>query len=100
MTIQYASDLHIEFPENRNFLAQNPIKPVGDVLVLAGDIVPFAVELFSLIENSGPDFWIYGHNHTNSPDFTIGETQICTNQLAYIQYEEQIGFNNRKTFNI
>jgi len=252
MTVQYASDLHIEFPENWNFLAQNPIKPVGDVLVLAGDIVPFAVmdkytdffkylsdhfkitywipgnheyyysdladrygsicekvfdnvflvnntvkqyenvsfifstlwskisisnqlqienrmsdfqviningnrftsfdynalhnesllfleqallqsnniktvvathhvptfmnyprkykndllneafavELFSLIENSGPDFWIYGHNHTNTPDFTIGNTQICTNQLGYIKYEEQIGFNIIKTFNI
>ena len=252
MTVQYVSDLHIEFPENRDFLAQNPIKPVGDVLVLAGDIVPFvvmdkysdffkylsdhfkitywipgnheyyysdlsdrygsiyekvfdnvflvnntaiqhenvnfifstlwskisisnqlqiengmsdfqvikingnrftsfeynalhnesllfleqallqgnniktvvathhvptfinypskyendllneafAVELFSLIENSGPDFWIYGHSHANSPDFTIGKTQICTNQLGYIKYEEQIGFNTIKTFNI
>lgn len=34
---QYISDLHLEFTENREFLRRNPIKPVGEVLLIAGD---------------------------------------------------------------
>ena len=37
MKIQYASDLHLEFAENRNFIENGGIEPVGEVLVLAGD---------------------------------------------------------------
>ena len=38
MKIQYASDLHLEFAENRNFIENGGIMPIGEILVLAGDI--------------------------------------------------------------
>lgn len=38
MKIQFASDLHLEFAENRSFIEDGGIVPVGEVLVLAGDV--------------------------------------------------------------
>lgn len=37
--IQVASDLHLEFNENREWLEKNPIFPKGDILLLARDII-------------------------------------------------------------
>lgn len=38
MTIQYASDLHLELRENADFVDSGAIEPAGDILLLAGDI--------------------------------------------------------------
>lgn len=68
MTIQYCSDLHLEFRENENFLKRNPLKAASDILLLAGDIVPFAVQnkrdwFFDLIsEQFEAVYWVPG-NH-------------------------------------
>lgn len=252
MKLQYASDLHLEFPENKEFLRKNPLKPEGDILILAGDVVPlinmtehadffdyvsdhfkttwwlpgnhefynsdikdingclnekirenvflvnnisiltgylnlifstlwtrisslnqfeirrslsdfhvirnggrlltveqynllheqsvrflqdeflkekpdktivvthhvptcinypekfkwdvlneaFAVELYDLIGSAQPDFWIFGHHHTNNIDFQIGKTRLITNQLGYVMYGEERGFDTGKVIHV
>jgi predicted phosphohydrolase len=60
----------------------------------------FAVELYGLIEDKGPDYWIYGHTHINTPDFTIGKTKLLTNQLGYVKYNEHGTFDHLKQFTI
>ncbi len=60
----------------------------------------FAVELFDLIDATGPDCWIYGHTHGNTPDFEIGKTRMLCNQLGYVKYGEYQQFNANKRITI
>ncbi len=47
MKIQYCSDLHLEFTQNSQFLRENPVEPVGDILILAGDITYWGKKHFN-----------------------------------------------------
>lgn len=80
MTIQYASDLHLEFIENRKQLNDINFVPKADILLLAGDIVPFRMlgqklNFITYLSNSFKKvYWIpgnheyYGYNVSPSSD--------------------------------
>ena len=59
MKIQYASDLHLEFPENSEYLKENPLKVTGEILILAGDIHVFDPEKKFMEE----PFWDWASEH-------------------------------------
>jgi predicted phosphohydrolase len=76
-------------------LLNYPKKYKGDILNEA-----FAVELYDFIEQSGVDYWLFGHHHHNLPAFMIGNTRMITNQLGYVRYNEHELFNNGAYFEI
>ncbi|MDY0104098.1 MAG: metallophosphoesterase [Lentimicrobium sp.] len=78
MKIQYASDLHLEFEHNSKHLANYPLKVCGEVLVLAGDIIPLQdVHLnhafFSFVSTHYEKvFWVPGNHefyHNDMAEF-------------------------------
>jgi DNA repair exonuclease SbcCD nuclease subunit len=52
----------------------------------------FASDLDAHILRWQPDYWMYGHSHANMPPVTLGNTQILTNQLGYVGYNEHTGY--------
>lgn len=82
MTIQYASDLHIEFPQNKEYLEKHPLQSTTDILILAGDIVPFTVidrhdAFFDYLNaNWKQVYWIPGNHEYYKGDFAMFDNLI------------------------
>lgn len=68
MRIQYCSDLHLELEKNSKYITNNPLFVKGDILILAGDIIPLHDEYFNnpffnfISKNYKIIFWVPG-NH-------------------------------------
>ena len=100
MKIQYCSDLHLEFPHNREYVKNNPIIPSGEILLLAGDILPFALldepsDFFDIISDSFEKvFWIPGNHEYYGSDINDRSTSFCekirSNVFLVNNHEEKI----------
>lgn len=56
----------------------------------------FQVDLDAFIEDSGVDYWIYGHTHFAGGSGTkIGGTALLCNQLGYVFQNEHLDFDRR-----
>lgn len=82
MTIHYCSDLHLEFAENRKWLEAHLPVGVGDVLVLAGDIIPLGMlpQLKGLLqrmtEGFGHVYWLPGNHEFYREDIAQWATPL------------------------
>jgi predicted phosphohydrolase len=91
MKIQYCSDLHLEFPENKFFLENNRIRTVGDILILAGDILPLRFKN----KTKYSDFYNYLSDSFDSIYWIPGNHEYYHSDISKIQGElnEQIRSN-------
>ena len=74
MKIQYASDLHLEFKENVDFIMKNPLKVNGEILILAGDINVINKEDF--MENP---FWDWASENYKQVIIAFGSHEFYKN---------------------
>jgi len=100
--IQYCSDLHLEFDQNSRHVSENPLTVTGDILILAGDIVPLHDEFLShsffryISDNFRQIFWVPGNHeyyYSDISDFDfssglklLGNINIINNNV--IEYED------------
>ncbi len=88
MKIQYCSDLHLEFLKNTYFLHSNKLVPKADILVLAGDILPFCkntdtIQYFDFLsDNFKQTYWLPG-NHEYYVSDVVRYHKYKANQIRH-----------------
>ena len=89
MILQYCSDLHLEFSQNEAYIKAHPIQPVGEVLILAGDIT-----LFNRIDYQ-KDFFNYVSDHFRETYWIPGNHEYYQSDISNRSgsFEEKIRDN-------
>jgi len=108
MKIQYCSDIHLEFEANQKCLRQQPLDVAGEVLILAGDIVPlheafFKDKFFDQVSDCYKlVFWVPGNHefyHKDLMEFTsemnikIRENVFVVNNISLVYNEVYFVFS-------
>ena len=63
LRIQFVSDLHLEFEQNRLWLEENPLEVTGDILLIAGDTAYLDVPKSGRDTYSQYAFWDWASEH-------------------------------------
>jgi len=90
MKFQYCSDLHVEFRENKKLLEKRPIKPIAEVLLLAGDILVFSEMdkhydfLKYLSDNFRQVYWVPGNHEYYQSDLAHKSGSFEENLMSNI----------------
>lgn len=63
LRIQYVSDLHLEFLQNRQWLAKHPLEVTGDILLVAGDSAYLDLPESGNDTYSAYKFWDWASEH-------------------------------------
>nr|WP_319398995.1 metallophosphoesterase [uncultured Carboxylicivirga sp.] len=101
MKVQYCSDLHLEFAQNSLFLHKNPIKPVGDILILAGDITywgkkHFTHWFFDYVSDHFKKVYYIPGNH----EFYTGKDLRILDKPVYEGIRENVYLVNNKVITV
>ncbi len=100
MKIQYASDLHLEFQDNRAWLFRHGLQPAGDILVLAGDIAYLGDrqllhnEYFDRLSDNYEQVYIVPGNHEYYKGYELRDTLTDFE----LKVRENVRYINNKSF--
>jgi predicted phosphohydrolase len=96
MNFQFASDLHLEFAQNKKRWSKKPILPVQETLILAGDILPICAL------DQHQDFLNFLSDHFKMTYWLPGNHEFYGSDLATMpsSFEESIRPNIRLLNNI
>lgn len=103
MIIQYASDLHLEMSSNTlNYWDKNKIEPVGDVLVLAGDITKlskthYTHEFFDRVSEDFKQVIMVVGNHEY---YHISNPNLIKEPSLEIELRHNVHYYNNKVVKI
>jgi len=70
--IQYVSDLHLEFPQNRQWIEKHPLEVTGDILLVAGDTAYLDLPDSKNDTYSAYKFWDWASKHYNQVIVCLG----------------------------